>query len=150
MDFVHLQQIGKDGHFLTMKLIEYLNNVIEECFILFVYKSGKGNTFPLLKKNLYMMVPAFSTSTSQNDLRGKWRYRHDKHGVIIRIYGNVFNKVNDIFVSVLGPPPVSCEKNTKGYPQVGYYGENHRGYHLQYSQEKKYVEIICVGKKGNP
>ncbi len=96
------------------------------------------------------MILAFQSPKSDLNIFGKWRYREDEHGIIIRIYDVVFKDIDAIFESFLGDPQVSHEKNIYGYPQAGYYGKDHRGYHLQYYQEKNFVEIVCIGKTTKP
>lgn len=130
-----------------MMIIEKIKKIFEEIDVILFYKSGEGPVSSFLMEKLNSMIPAFKSPKNDIDINAKWKFREDKHGIIIRIYGVVFKNVNDIFESFLGDPPVSCEKNIFGCPQVGYYGKEHRGYHLQYSQEKKYVEIVCVGRR---
>ena len=130
-----------------MKLIKRVKKIFEEIEVLLFYKTGEGSISSLLMERLISMIPAFQSPKNDLNINGKWKYKEDKHGVIIRIYGVVFKNINSIFESFLGDPPVSYEKNIFGYPQAGYYGKDHRGYHLQYSQEKNFVEIVCVGKR---
>lgn len=132
-----------------MYLIEKIKNVITEIEFLIFYKTGEGSVSSLLSDKLNSMIPSFRSPKSDLKVSGKWRYREDNHGIIIRIYGVAFKNINTIFESFLGNPPVSGENNIDGFPQVGYYGKNHRGYHLQFYQKKNFVEIVCVGKKSS-
>jgi hypothetical protein len=130
-----------------MNIFHKISKFIDELFVLLFYKSGKGNVSLFLSDRLSFMIPAFSSTNNEIGFHGNWKYREDKYGIMIRIYGDIFNAVNAIFNSFLGTPPVPCEKNIYGYPQVGYYGKDHRGYHLQYYQTKNYVEIVCVSRR---
>jgi len=130
-----------------MNISEKISNLIEELYVFFFYKSGKGNVSFFLSDRLSFMIPVFSSYNRDIGFHGRWKYREDKYGIIIRIYGDVFNSIDTIFNSFLGMPPVSCDKNIHGYPQVGYYGEGYRGYHLQYFQAENYVEIVCGSKR---
>ena len=122
-------------------------NFLNRLNVIFFYKSGKGDYLNFVFMKLGNMIPKFKDSVSNSTKNGRWKYKEDQYGIVICVFGNLFYEVNALFQDILGPPTAYAEKNTLGYPQAGYYGEKDMKYHLQYSQTKKYVEIVCVGKR---
>jgi hypothetical protein len=122
-----------------------LQEIINDLYVAIFYESKEGDLYLLLSKALKEYIPITESFSQLSPVHVKTKFKKDKHGIIIRVYGNKFFEIDTFLKSKLGKPSSEVDKNNDGFPQAGFYGDIYRGLHLQYYLSERFTEIVCIG-----
>ena len=128
-----------------MKSLNQLRKIFSDLYVTIFYESMEGDLLILLSNALEEYIPITDSFSQLTPVHAKTKFKKDKHGIILRVYGNKFSEIDTFLKSSLGKPTSEVDKNNDGFPQAGFYGDKYRGLHLQYRLTERFTEIVCMG-----
>jgi hypothetical protein len=75
----------------------------------------------------------------------RWRFNSDANGFHVITRGNSFDQVDVLFQTLYGPPLITMQKNSDGFPQRTY-SASKAGLAITYRQIESGVDIVCLKK----